>query len=110
MSSGRCSRTRPRPPRARARLAALARVRPAPGGHELDDLRSALRARLAPPAVDEELVLERAADAVGVAEVVDRRAAGGEGGGGRGAGRPRGRGGLRSPPPPRPPPPGGTRP
>ena len=31
--------------------------------------------RLAPAAVDEELVLERPADAVGVAEVVDRRAA-----------------------------------
>jgi hypothetical protein len=41
------------------------------------------RARLAAAAMDEELVLERTAHAVGVAEVVDRRAARAEPGGQR---------------------------
>src|SRR6185436_8887719 len=49
---------------ARPGLAVLARVRPTARGHELDDLPAAVRATLAAAAVHEELVLERAADAV----------------------------------------------
>src|SRR4051812_19959716 len=65
----------PGAPGAWASLAPLARVRPAPGGDELAHRRAADRARLALAAVDEELVLEGALDAVGMAEVVDRRTA-----------------------------------
>src|SRR4051812_26120948 len=59
----------------RARLAVFAHVRPAARGHELADRPAAHGARLAGAAVHEELVLEGAADAVGVAEVVDGRPA-----------------------------------
>ena len=62
----------------RPRLAALADVRPAPGGDELSHRAPAHRARRALAAVDEELVLERAAHAVGMAEIVDRGALGGD--------------------------------
>ena len=57
---------------ARARLAGLADVGPASGGDHLDDRAPARRAGLAGAAVDEEAVLEGAAEAVDVAEVVDR--------------------------------------
>src|SRR3954454_13230955 len=71
------SRTSPRPPRSpRPRLAALAHVGPAPGGAQLADRAPADVARLSLAQVHEELVLEAALDAVGVAEVVDRRALG----------------------------------
>ena len=49
---------------------------PRPAATNLRDLGAADEARLAVAAVDEELVLKRALDAVGVAEVVDRGAAG----------------------------------
>ena len=67
-----CSRP---PPDPRARLAALADVGPAAGRDHLDDRRAAGQARLAAAQVHQELVLEGARDAVGMAEVVDRRAA-----------------------------------
>src|SRR3954471_1709696 len=65
----------PRPAAARPRLAALAHVRAASAGDHLDDRRPALVARLALAEVDQELVLERPLHPIGVAEVVDRRAA-----------------------------------
>ena len=61
---------------ARPRLAALAHVGPAPRGAQLAHRAAAAHARLALAQVDEEAVLEGAADPVGVAEVVDRRALG----------------------------------
>src|SRR4051794_26358272 len=60
----------------RALLAGLAGVRPAPAGDELHDLAAAAHARLALAQVHLEAVLERALDAVGMAEVVDRCATG----------------------------------
>ena len=67
----RCQRRRLSP---RPRLAALADVGPAPGRAQLAHRPAAHQARLALAQVDEEAVLEGALDAVGVAEVVDRRA------------------------------------
>ena len=61
---------------ARPRLALLAHVGPAPRGAQLAHRAAAAQARLALAQVDEEAVLEGAADAVGVAEVVDRGALG----------------------------------
>ena len=61
--------------RARPRLAGLAHVRSAPADDHLHDRRAAHHARLALAQVHEELVLEGAAHAVDVAEVVDARAA-----------------------------------
>src|SRR4051794_34590655 len=57
------------------RLARLADVRPPSRGHELDDLAPAGGARLAEAIVHQELVLEGPVHPVGVAEVVDGRAA-----------------------------------
>src|SRR5205085_4576643 len=59
----------------RRRLAGLAHVRASPPDDRLRDRRAAPWARLARAAVHEELVLEGAAGAVDVAEVVDRGAA-----------------------------------
>src|SRR5436190_21159892 len=61
-------------------LAAFAHIRRPPARDELAHRRAAPRARLAAAAMDQELVLEGAALPVGVAEVVDRRAARGEAG------------------------------
>src|SRR6478609_11145181 len=79
VASERCTRppraagwTSSWPPEARARLAALAHVGPAPGDDDLLDRRPAAPARLALAQVHEEAVLEGAAHAVDVAKVVDR--------------------------------------
>jgi hypothetical protein len=58
-------------------------VGPAAGGDHLHHGARASQARLGRAQVDEELVLEGALDGVGVAEVLDPRAARGEAGGGR---------------------------
>src|SRR4029079_3808146 len=67
---------KPPPDGPRPRLALLAHVRAAARGAQLAHRASAGQASLALAQVDEELVLEGAADAVGVAEVVDRGALG----------------------------------
>src|SRR5690348_11215681 len=69
------ARSGPRP-RARLGLAALAHVRAPPPHDDLADRGPAPRTRQAGAAVDQEAVLERAARAVDVAEVVDRGALG----------------------------------
>src|SRR5436305_12347995 len=76
-SSGSCATScgRRSPASARLRLAALADVRPPPRRTDLLDPRAAVQARLALAQMDEEAVLKAAARAVGVAEIVDRRAA-----------------------------------